>query len=70
MSKKIKINVEDLIPEIFKRSDLWNQKAKNYHNRLVVEKSSKAIDETLQIPSEFYIYLYLLKLNIIIYEYI
>lgn len=50
--KNMSFSVENLISEIFCHSVLWDQKSKNYHNRIIVEKNWTEIEKALETPSK------------------
>jgi len=43
---------EDLILSVYVRNVLWNQKNKNYHNRLILDKNWEEISKELNETSK------------------
>ncbi|XP_034118108.1 transcription factor Adf-1-like [Drosophila albomicans] len=46
------MDIENLISEVFLRPALWDQKSKNYHNRILVEKNWTEIENMLETSKD------------------
>lgn len=47
-----KMDIDQIISEIFSRPALWDQKNKLYHNRVFVEKLWTSVAAEIKVPSK------------------